>query len=363
MGIRTGVIGFGLAGRVFHAPFVHAARGLDLHSIVQRNGDEAARAFPHAQVLRLADDLFHSDVELVVVGTPNNTHVPLARAAIEAGKHVVIDKPFAPTSAEAEELEALAQKQGVLLAPFHNRRFDGDFLTLRKLLDEGSLGRPVTLLSRFDRFRPVPRPNTWKETEGAEHGLLMDLGPHLVDQSLVLFGRPESITADVRTDRDATNIEDAFDITLHFERDGRKIRVDLGSTMIAAEPQPRFLLHGTAGSFRKSGVDPQEPAILAGATVPAQAEAADEWFTEDRAAWGTLTTPVHPGDPTRLRSEPVPTERGNYRVFYQGIAEAIRDGATPPTTPRDAIRVARLLEMARESSRTGRTLPVSPETW
>lgn len=363
MAIRTGVIGFGLAGRVFHAPFVHAARGLDLRAIVQRSGDEAARAFPHAEVFRSADDLFRSDVELVVVGTPNSTHVPLARAALHAGKHVVIDKPFTPTTAEAEELDALAQQQGVLLAPFHNRRFDGDFLTVQKLLEQGKVGRPVTLLSHFDRFRPTPRANTWKEAEGTEHGLLMDLGPHLVDQALVLFGRPESITADVRTDRDGSSIEDAFDIALHFQHNGHKVRVDLGSTMIAADPQPRFLLQGTGGSFRKSGVDPQEPAILAGRSVPPQGDAPDHWYTEDRAAWGTLTTPTDPANPASLRSETVRTERGDYRVFYQGIAEAIAKGATPPTAPRDAIRVARLLEMARESSRTGQTLPVPAEAW
>ena len=363
MGIKTGVIGFGLAGRVFHAPFVQAARGLDLHAIVQRNGNEAAQAFPQAQILRSAEDLFRSDVELVVVGTPNNTHVPLARAALEAGKHVVIDKPFAPTSAEAEDLETLAQNQGVLLAPFHNRRFDGDFLTLRKLLDAGTLGRPVTLHSRFDRFRPAPRMNTWKESEGAEHGLLMDLGPHLVDQALVLFGRPESITADVRSDRDTTNIDDAFDVTIHFARGDRKVRVDLGSTMIAASPQARFLLQGTAGSYRKTGVDPQEPAILAGATVPAQSETGDDWYSEDRAAWGLLTTAPDPEKPAELQTEQVQTERGDYRLFYEAIASAITEGAAPPTTPRDAIRVARLLEMARESSRSGQTLPVPAENW
>lgn len=366
MGIRTGVIGFGLAGRVFHAPFVNAVPGLDLVSIVQRNGDEAARAYPAAQVLRSAEELFRSDAELVVVGTPNRTHVPLARAALQAGKHVVIDKPFAPTSAEAEELESLAQRQGVLLAPFHNRRFDGDFLTLQRLLQESAVGRPVTLVSRFDRFRPAPRPNTWKETEGVEHGLLMDLGPHLVDQVLLLFGRPTGITADVRSDRDATNIEDAFDITLHFgsaeDAGGRAVRVDVGSSMLAADPQPRFLLHGTAGSFRKTGVDPQEPAILSGAAVPPLRDD-DSWLQENSDAFGTLTTAADPQQPADLQRQVVPTERGDYRRFYQGIADAITSGATPPTTPRDGIRVARLLELARESSRSRQTLPVPADTW
>lgn len=357
MTIKTGVIGFGLAGRVFHAPFVHAVQGLQLTHIVQRSGDEAARAYPAVTVLRSAEDLFQSDVDLVVVATPNRTHVPLARAAMEAGKHVVIDKPFAPTSAEAEELNALATKKGVLLAPFHNRRFDGDFLTLQHLLLTGETGRPITLLSRFDRFRPMPRANTWKEAAGAEHGLLMDLAPHLIDQALVLFGTPGSISADVRSDRDRTDIEDAFDLTLRFDRNGHEVRVHLGATMLAADPQPRFLLQGTAGSFRKAGVDPQEPALVAGASVPPEGSAED-WLIEKETDWGTLTVATDPHNPSALDRRRIPTTAGDYRLFYRGIADAIATGSTPPTTPRDGIRVARLIELARDASRTGSTLPI-----
>ena len=355
--IRTGIIGFGLAGRVFHAPFIRAVPDLVLTAIVERTGDAASAVYPEVRVVRSAEDLFQSDVDLVVIATPNATHVPLARAALHAGKHVVIDKPFAPTSSEALELERLAAASGLLLAPFHNRRFDGDFLTLEALLESGQTGRTVKLMSRFDRFRPVPRANTWKETGDDANGLLMDLGPHLLDQALVLFGQPETITASVRADRDSSAIEDAFDIVLTFSREGQTFRAELGATMLAADPQPRFLLHGTRGSYRKRGVDPQEPGIVAGARVPALDSNVD-WLTEADDAWGTLTTAADPQKPTILNRRVLPTLRGDYRSFYSGIARALLQGTAPPTTPRDGVRVARLMELARESSRTAATLSI-----
>src|SRR3984957_8984509 len=215
--IGVAVIGFGLAGQVFHAPFVSAVPGLKLEAIVQRKGDEARKAYPSARILRSVEDaLKDAAVQLVVVGTPNETHFALAKQALLAGKHVVIDKPFAGTSAEAKELNELAEKHGLVLAPFHNRRWDGDFLTVKKLLAENAVGRLVTFESHFDRFRPIPRENTWKEAANPANGMLFDLGPHLVDQCLALFGAPDAITASVRSDRDETEIEDAFDITLHY---------------------------------------------------------------------------------------------------------------------------------------------------
>ena len=360
--IRTGVIGFGLAGRVFHAPFIHAVNGLHLAAIVQRTGDEAAQCYPGTTVYRTVEALLQSDVALVIVATPNETHVPLARAALLAGKHVVIDKPFGPTTAEALELEALGQQTGRLVLPFHNRRFDGDFLTLKQLLHTGETGRPITLRSRFDRFRPLPRTDTWKEAEGPQNGLLMDLGPHLVDQALVLFGRPQTLQASVRTDRDTGLIEDAFDLTLTFPQQHRTVRVELGATVLAASPEPRFRLQGTQGSFVKLGVDPQEPALVAGSTVPPQ-DSNEDWLTESPAHWGTLTTAPDPAQPADLRSRPVPTERCDYRRFYEAVAAALHHGTPPPATARDAVRVARLLDLAHESSRSGATLQIPDKDW
>jgi predicted dehydrogenase len=353
--IGVAVIGFGLAGRVFHAPFVSAVPGLKLEAIVQRRGDEAAKAYPKARILRSVDEaLADSAISLIVVGTPNETHYELAKQALMAGKHVVIDKPFAATSEQAKELMTLAENRKLVLAPFHNRRWDGDFLTLRKVLDSGELGRVVTFESHFDRFRPLPREATWKESANDANGMLFDLGPHLVDQALALFGPPEAITASVRRDRDTTAIEDAFDITLHYS----KLQAICRATMVAAEPAPRFLVHGTYGSFRKYGLDPQEPALVGGATVPPLGDAR-EWLAEPESAWGTLAVAPDPAEPGRLNRTTVKTELGDYRGYYANVRDAILGTSPLKVSAEDGYRVIRLLEMARQSSVEGKTLPVS----
>ena len=353
--IGVAVIGFGLAGRVFHAPFVSAVPGLKLEAIVQRKGDDAAKAYPKARILRSVDEaLGDSSISLIVVGTPNETHFDLAKRALQAGKHVVIDKPFAASSAEARQLIAMAAEKKLVLAPFHNRRWDGDFLTVRKILDAGQLGRLVTFESHFDRFRPLPREATWKEASNDANGMLFDLGPHLVDQAVALFGAPRAIMASVRRDRDKTDIEDAFDITLHYPR----LQAICRATMLAAEPAPRFLLHGTRGSFRKYGVDPQEPALVGGAAVPSMGDVR-EWLGEPEAAWGTLAVAPDPAEPGILVRTKVKTELGDYRGFYANVRDAILGTEKLAVSSEDGFRVIRLLEMARESSAEERTLPVA----
>lgn len=351
--IGVAVIGFGLAGRVFHAPFVNAVPGLKLEAIVQRRGDEAAHAYPAARILRSVEEaLTDSSIQLIVVGTPNETHYALAKQALLAGKHVVIDKPFAASSAEAKVLIDIAAQRSLVLAPFHNRRWDGDFLTVRKLLNDHAVGRLVTFESHFDRFRPLPREATWKESANPANGMLFDLGPHLVDQALALFGTPEGITASVRRDRDDTQIEDAFDITLDYPR----LRVHCRATMLACDNAPRFLLHGTRGSFKKYGLDPQEPALVAGAKVPRMGEG--NWLPEQEAHWGILTVAPVPADPGTLVKTPVKTENGDYRGFYANVRDVINGTAPLAVSPQDGYRAVRLLELARESSAQRRTLPV-----
>jgi scyllo-inositol 2-dehydrogenase (NADP+) len=276
----------------------------------------------------------------------------LAKQALLAGKHVVIDKPFSATSAEAAELKALAEKRGLVLAPFHNRRWDGDFLTVRRLLAEDAVGRLVTYESHFDRYRPLPRENTWKEGGNAANGLLMDLGPHLVDQALTLFGAPTGITASVREDRDKTDIEDAFDITLEYPR----LRAHCRSSMLACDAAPRFLLHGVKGSFKKWGLDPQEPTLVGGGKVPRMGEG--EWLAEPESEWGTLTVAPVLADPGTLTRTKVKTELGDYRLYYANVRDAVNGTAKLAVTAEDGYRVIRLLEMARESSEAKRTLPV-----
>lgn len=357
--IKTAVIGFGLAGRVFHAPFISAVPGLVLSAIVQRSGDEAAHAYPGTKILRSIDEALASDAELLVVATPNETHYDLAKRCLEAGKHVVVDKPLAASSGQVATLAKLAAERHLILAPFHNRRWDGDFLTVRALLLQQAIGRLTTFESHFDRFRPIPRDGTWKEAGNPANGMLFDLGPHLVDQVLCLFGAPRAITASVRTDRDGSAIEDAFDITLHYPR----LRAYCRATMIAADPSPRFLLHGTSGSFRKYGLDPQEPALVAGAKVPrlpdnGNPKVHDNWLSEDPNLWGMLTLAPNPADPRTLVTHEVETEPGDYRGFYVNVRDAIRGVSALAVTPEDGYRVIRLLELARESSESNRTIQV-----
>lgn len=351
--IGVGIIGFGMATRVFHAPFVSAVPGLRLRSIVERSGDEAAAAYPEAAVVRSVPALLADPaIALVVVATPNATHFELAKEALAAGKHVVIDKPFTPTSAEATELIELARAKGVVLAPFHNRRWDGDFLTVRRLLAEGRLGRVVTIESHYDRYLPMRRESKWKETGGPANGLLMDLGPHLVDQAVALFGVPPRLTASVRIERKDTEIEDAFDICLEYP----ELRYWCRSTLLAADAAPRFLVHGTNGSFRKYGLDPQEPALKAGARVPRMGEG--DWLDENEEMYGTLTLCPVLSDPTTLMASKVKTERGDYREFYASVRDAIEGKAKLAVPTEEGYTVIRLLELARESSRTGRTVEV-----
>lgn len=357
--VGVGVVGYGLGGRVFHAPFVSAVPGLKLVSIMQRKGDEAAKAYPETRISRSVEELLgDKSIELVVISTPNETHFALAKQALEAGKHIVIDKPFAATSEECKELAQIAKRKGVLAVPFHNRRWDGDFITVKKLLKEGVLGRLVTFESHFDRFRPVPRENTWKEAANPANGMLFDLGPHLVDQVLSVFGAPEAITASVRADRDDTAIEDAFDITLHYPgANGKGMLAHCRTTYLACINSPRFLLHGTKGSFKKHGLDPQEPALVGGAKVPVMGSP-EVWLQEKEVVWGRLSVAPVPADPTMLVEKNVKTEPGDYRGFYANVRDAILGKAELAVTPEDGYRVIKLLEMARKSSKEGRTLQV-----
>jgi scyllo-inositol 2-dehydrogenase (NADP+) len=361
--IRTAVLGYGLAGKVFHCPFISAVPGLELTAIVQRRGDEASAAYPPAKILRSVDEAFADpNIDLIVVATPNDTHFDLASRALQAGKHVVIDKPFAASSESALSLIDLAKRYGKVLAPFHNRRYDGDFLTVRKLIVETTLGRIVTIESHLDRFRPFPRPNTWKEDAGAANGMLFDLGPHLVDQALALLGPPLAITGTVRTDRDQSHIEDAFGIILDYggSTDIPYIRYECRATWLAAEPAPRFTVHGTHGSYTKRGVDPQEPALIAGAKVPTLGNPTP-WLPEPQSSWGTLTTAPDLQNPTHLTRTPYPTETGDYRQFYANVRDAIRGTCPLAISAEDGYRTIRLLELARLSSHRRMTLDVDFE--
>jgi predicted dehydrogenase len=342
--IDVGLVGFGFAGKTFHAPVISAVDGLRLAAIVQRRGDEAAQAYPTAKLVRSLDELLAIDtIRLVVVATPNTSHADIATQCLLADRDVVIDKPFATTYAEAAELVELAS-QGRLLSVYQNRRWDGDFLTLQKLIAENKLGRIVLFESHFDRFRPHPKENAWRERAEPGSGILFDLGPHLIDQVLVLFGEPESLSADVRAERDWAVIDDAFDVVLHY----KKTRAILRATSLASTQTPRFAVQGTGGGYLKYGLDPQEDALKRG-----QSLRDENWGYEAPERWGTLL--LAQGE--NFIADKLATAPGDYRKYYENIRDALLGKAQLAVTPEQALNVMHALELANESSRTGRVLP------
>lgn len=361
--LRVAVIGYGLAGRIFHAPFVSAIPGFELAAIVTSSRrEQAMRDYPEANVVATPEELFADpELDLIVVGTPNETHFDLASRALAAGKHVVLDKPFTNDASSARNLVGLARTHNRVLAPFHNRRFDNDFLTVSRLVEEGTLGRISQVISHYDRFRPIQRPNTWKEVGAAGGGILYDLGPHLVDQPLALYGAPQRITASVRRDRDQTDINDAFSIVLEYDRpDGYKLLYECHATMLAADPAPRFRVHGTHGSYTKFGLDPQEAALLGGAKPPRLNDAnAPAWLPEPESAWGKLTLATERAEPVQLESKAFPSVTGDYRRFYLQVRDAILGHAPLAISTEDGYRSIRLLDLALQSSHERRTLDIT----
>lgn len=339
--IRAGVIGFGLGGKVFHTAVIDATPGLELACIVQRSGDEAAKAYPGVRIARSVEEMLSdSSIQLVAVTTPNHLHFEMAEACLRAGRNVVVDKPFTLTMDEARRLFDLAQKQGLVATAYQNRRWDGDFVTLKEVIASDALGRVVTFESHFDRYRAQPRTHTWKESSGQGRGLLFDLSPHLIDHATQLFGNPESVWADVRTEREGAQVDDAFDLQLKF--DG--VTALLRSSLTAYAAAPRFVIHGTKGSYVKRGIDPQEDQLKAGMKF------GDPGFGEDpESDWGELHVA---GEPVRR----VPTARGDYRGYYANVRGAILGKAKIEVTPEQVLRTTRLIELARESSVEGKRL-------
>jgi scyllo-inositol 2-dehydrogenase (NADP+) len=358
--IRVGLVGFGFAGRIFHSNVIEAVEGLELAAIVQRSGNSATAAFPYVKIVSSVDALLQdTSIRLVVVATPNATHFPIARQCLLAGRDVVVDKPFALTSNEAAELIQLARSQGRLLSVYQNRRWDGDFLTVRKLLDSDQLGRLVKFESNYDRFRQLPRLHSWREDGSPGGGVLVDLGAHLVDQALVLFGLPHSVWASVRVERESGRTDDAFDLYLHYPAPPAQVSssdsgpapsglgVWLRATCLARDPEARFTLNGTNGTFRKFGNDPQEAHLLAGDMFSSK-----PWGLESPEHWGTLIT----DEDGEVVSTRVPTEAGDYRGYYSNLRDALHGNASLEVTSLQAWRTTRTLEMAVDSSRTGCTI-------
>jgi predicted dehydrogenase len=337
--IRVGLVGFGMGGRVFHAPLLSSVEGLELAAVVERSSDNAAKRYPGIATYRsLEAMLSDSSLDLFVVTTPSGTHFQVAKQILEAGRNVVVDKPMSPTSVEISQLISLAAARNVLLVPFLNRRWDSDFLTIQKLLHEESLGRLVYFESRFDRWRPAPPVDRlWKEDPAQSGGVLLDLGTHIADQALALFGKPQAVAADVLCERDWARANDAFTLRLRYPG----FTAVLGANSLSSLPRPRFHLRGTKGNYCKLGMDPQEAALNQVSRISDPA-----WGQETSANWGTLTVDVDSSIVTR----PVPPIPGDYRLYYAGVRDALLGKASAPVTPLAAWRVARLLEWASDSS-------------
>ncbi|MFP5229922.1 MAG: Gfo/Idh/MocA family oxidoreductase [Acidobacteriota bacterium] len=347
--IRVGVVGFGLAGRVFHTAVIRATQGLALAAVVQRSGDDAKEEYPDAHVVRSVEELLRDvGIQLVVIATPSYSHYELAKQCLHEQRHVVIDKPFTLKSEEAADLIKMARQRKLLLAAYQNRRWDGDFQTVRQLLAGGELGRLVSFESHFDRFRPAPRRDVWRESGAPGGGTLFDLGPHLVDQALTLFGTPATISASVRVEREHAVVDDAWDICLEYEPPHR-MSVMLRATLTACAAGPRYVLHGTHGSFTKWGLDPQEDQIKSGMDFNAPG-----FGEEPESAWGELKLCSDAGPIVRR----VKTERGDYRGFYENVRDTLLGKAELEVKPEQAWRTTRLIELARESSGQGRRLRV-----
>jgi scyllo-inositol 2-dehydrogenase (NADP+) len=337
---RVGLIGWGNGGRFFHAPLVHVVDGLDLVAVVTSRA-EVKDHYPGIKVLDSVDALLADPaIDLVVVATPHLLHVPHAQAALQAGKHVVVEKPLAQTADEAAALVEQARAADRLLITYHNRRWDSDFLTVQKVIQSGALGDIYYFESNWSLYRPSLR-GVWREDPSALGGVLYDLGPHMVDQALLLFGQPDTVYAQVESHRPGCKVDDVFRMHLRFPSG---VSVVLVTDMLAPFPGPRFQVRGQLGTYEKHGHDPQEAALRAG-----EMPTGEDWGAEDPGEWGRIWTADLGGLPVDGRVAAVP---GDYREFYRAVYRAMLEGGPAPIDPADVILQLRVIEAALKSAQT-----------
>ncbi len=334
--VRVALLGFGFAGRTFHAPLIQATEGLEVRVVASSQPEVVRAVLPGARVVASAPEAAtHPDVDLVVIATPNASHAPLAEAALRAGRHVVVDKPFTVTLAEARALCALARERGRVLSVFHNRRWDSDFLALRTVIAEGLLGQVTHVESRFDRFRPEVR-ERWREQALPGAGLWQDLGPHLVDQALELFGLPDTVSALLARHRDGAQVDDWCQVTLVYPRR----HVVLQASMLVAGGMPRFAAHGTKGSWLKYGMDSQEEQLRAGRIPGAP-------------GWGGDPSPGRLLTGDSGNGTPTVAPPGDYRRYYSALREALEGRGANPVTPSQALAVVSVMDAAVRAAERG----------
>ncbi|EPK3139145.1 oxidoreductase [Enterobacter cloacae] len=339
--IRVGLIGYGYASKTFHAPLIAGTPGMALAAMSSSDATKVHADWPTVPVVSEPKHLFNDpNIDLIVIPTPNDTHFPLAKAALEAGKHVVVDKPFTVTLSQARELDALAKSLGRLLSVFHNRRWDSDFLTVKALLSEGTLGEITFFESHFDRFRPQVR-NRWREQAGPGSGIWYDLAPHLLDQAVNLFGLPVSMTVDLAQLRPGAQTTDYFHAVLSYPQR----RIVLHGTMVAAAESARYIIHGTRGSYVKFGLDPQEDRLKNGERLPQE-----DWGYDMRDG---VVTKV---EGETLVEETLLTSPGNYPAYYAAVRDALNGTGENPVPASQAIQIMELIELGIESAKHRATL-------
>lgn len=338
--IVTAIASFGMSGKVFHAPLLYNHPNFQVKYILERTKNEVNKYYPDIQVVRTFEELLKDNkTELIIINTPDHTHFELAQKALEAGKNIVVEKPFTQSLREGEELLNLASRKNLMISVFQNRRWDGDFLTVRKIVENKLLGRLVEFESHFDRYRNYIQPDTWKENSDTGTGTLYNLGSHMIDQALVLFGKPDAIFADIRTLRTGGKVDDNYDLKLYYPH----TKVELKASYLVREPGPRYILNGTLGSFLKFGIDPQEEALKMGRN-PYDSE----WGRDSRELWGTLNTEIN----NLHFYGAIETIPGNYSAFYDGVYDALTRKLPPPVTGEEALDVIKLIEAAFTSFKT-----------
>ncbi len=334
----TALLSFGMSGRVFHAPFIHIHKGFVLKGVWERTKSESHQYYPDIHIYRsLEEVLADEEVSLVIVNTPTNTHYDFTKKVLAAGKHAVVEKAFTTTVAEAQELNQLAALNNLFLSVYQNRRWDSDFLTVQKVIQSDRIGRVIEAEFHFDRYKPELGNKEHKEKPGPGAGLLNDLGPHLIDQALYLFGKPTGVFADIRTIREASLVDDYFAITLFYETK----RVILKSSMLVKEPLASFIVHGSKGSFIKKRSDPQE-ALLLKNVVPIHTD----WGVEEEGDYGLL---VYEENGTTVRHIE-PSEKGDYGAYYEAVYQSMIYGKLNPVKASEAIITMQIIEAARESN-------------
>ncbi|MDN3668965.1 oxidoreductase [Echinicola jeungdonensis] len=335
--IKTGLVGYGRIGESIHAPLIDHEPLLELTAVVERNREKSREKYPDITIYRSLDEmLIQSEIQMVIICTPNAEHFPQAKAALEAGKHVVVEKPITVTSKEAEILDKLAKSKGLVLSVFQNRRWDGDFLTVKQLLEEKVLGRILHFESHFDRFRPKPKTN-WREKKVPGSGILYDLGPHLIDQAIQLFGMPSWIYAEILLQRSGVEADDFFELTMMYGN----LKVRLTASIMLNAPLPKFLILGEKGSYSKYGLDIQEAAFKAGIQPGTH-----DWGREAEEDWGKIFL--------ENESYTYPTLPGDYTRYYKNIAKAINGEEELKVKPEEAILSMKIIEAAQKSNQEGR---------